>query len=139
MESIKYRIENSYVDFYRKDSLMRLQPISEEIIRCVYTKKEQVIDESLIIEKRSQSTDFGVEEDEKWIYVKTEKVCACVEKASGQIVWRRADGSLWLREKGKSLSEIDVVRYTTGEEAPIIKRVKTVDGVRNFILNLKPV
>ena len=139
MESIKYRIENSYVDFYRKDSLMRLQPISEEIIRCVYTKKEQITDDSLLIEKKSQGADFVIEEDEEWIYVKTKKICAGIEKISGQIAWKRANGSLWLREKKNLLSETDVVRYTTGDEAPIIKRVKTVDGERNFIQNLKPV
>lgn len=139
MESIKYRIENSYVDFYRKDSLMRLQPISEEIIRCVYTKKGQITDDSLLIEKKSQGADFVIEEDEEWIYVKTKKICAGIEKISGQIAWKRANGSLWLREKKKLLSETDVVRYTTGDEAPIIKRVKTVDGERNFIQNLKPV
>lgn len=31
-----------------------------------------------------------------------------------------------------------MVRYTTGGEKPIINRVKTVDGERNFIQNLKP-
>ena len=35
------------------------------------------------------------------------------------------------------LTKIDVVRYTTGGEKPVINRVKTVDGERNFIQNLK--
>ena len=30
------------------------------------------------------------------------------------------------------------MRYTTGGEKPVINRVKTVDGERNFIQNLKP-
>ncbi len=36
------------------------------------------------------------------------------------------------------LTKIDVVHYNTGGEKPIINRVKTVDGERNFIQNLKP-
>lgn len=44
-----------------------------------------------------------------------------------------------LEEGGRELEKIDVMRYTTGDEAPIINRVKTVDGERNFIQNLKQV
>ena len=47
--------------------------------------------------------------------------------------------SILLEEGPKELEKIDVMRYTTGGEAPVINRVKTVDGERNFIQNLKQV
>ena len=50
---------------------------------------------------------------------------------------KHADGSKWLSQKKPELTETDVIHYNTGDEEPIINRVKTVDGERNFIQNLK--
>jgi len=46
-------------------------------------------------------------------------------------------GEVFLQEKKKSLVETPVYKYTTNGEEPIVDRVKTVDGERNFIKNLK--
>ena len=56
---------------------------------------------------------------------------------TGGITWKHADGSVWLEQNKADLTRIDVVHYNTGGEKPIINRVKTVDGERNFIQNLK--
>ena len=69
--------------------------------------------------------------------MKTVKVCAEINTASGDIIWKHADGSKWLSQKKPELTETDVIHYNTGDEEPIINRVKTVDGERNFIQNLK--
>ncbi len=37
------------------------------------------------------------------------------------------------------LRPIDVIRYTTGAEAPVVETIKTVDGQRTQIANLRPV
>ena len=47
--------------------------------------------------------------------------------------WKHADGSKWCTQSKADMTKIDVVRYTTGGEKPIINRVKTVDGERNFV------
>ncbi len=57
---------------------------------------------------------------------------------AGRIEWKHADGTRWCIQDKADLTKIDVVRYTTGGEKPVINRVKTVDGERNFIQNLKP-
>ena len=44
-----------------------------------------------------------------------------------------------LSEGKKEFIRIPVMKYTTGDEEPVIDRVKTVDGERNFIKNLKEV
>ncbi|MCR4655380.1 MAG: DUF5110 domain-containing protein [Lachnospiraceae bacterium] len=44
-----------------------------------------------------------------------------------------------LREGKKEFITVPVMKYTTGDEEPVIERVKTVDGERNFIKNLKEV
>lgn len=94
--------------------------------------------DSLIIEKKEYpEVDFSAEENAGSIIVKTVKVCAEINTASGDIIWKHADGSQWLSQKKPELTETDVIHYNTGDEEPIINRVKTVDGERNFIQNLK--
>ena len=59
--------------------------------------------------------------------------------SSGHFLWRdAATGKELLQEGNKELTSVPVVKYSTGGEAPKIRRVKTVDGERNFIENLKP-
>ncbi|MBO5461346.1 MAG: glycoside hydrolase family 31 protein [Ruminococcus sp.] len=119
----------------------RLIPVTDEIIRCVYSKNEiNESADSLIIEKKFyDSAAFDVEENAESVILKTAKVQVCVDKKSGNLTWLRPDGSVWLKESGKELTEIDVIRYSTCGEEPIIDRVRTVDGERNFVRNLKEV
>ena len=44
-----------------------------------------------------------------------------------------------LQEGEKELTEIPVMKYSTCGEKPVIRRVKTVDGERNFVENLREV
>ncbi len=50
-----------------------------------------------------------------------------------------AGRTLLLQEGDKELTPFDVEVWTTGGEAPQIRRVHTVDGDRNFVDNLRPV
>lgn len=119
----------------------RLIPVTDEIIRCITSKKEIQQDApSLIIEKKEYpNVNFTTEEKENGVLLKTEKVWVRVNSKQGTITWMHPDGRVWLREKGRDMTEIDVFHYTTGDEKPVIDRVKTVDGERNFIRNLKEV
>lgn len=119
----------------------RLIPVTEEIIRCIISKKEICEQpDSLIIEKKEYApVEFEVKEQEGSVLLKTEKVQVQVNLQNGRFTWLRPDGSEWLVEEGRDLTEIDVIHYSTCGEEPIIKRVKTVDGERNFIQNLKEV
>ncbi len=130
---------NTYLEIEAGGVVQRLIPITEEIIRCTAAKKEVNTEaESLIIEKKDYPTvNFTIEESETKVILKTSKIWAEVGLHTGAITWRHSNGTLWLEERGKELTEIDVVKYTTGGEEPIIKRVKTVDGERNFIQNLQ--
>ena len=44
--------------------------------------------------------------------MKTVKVCAEINTASGDIIWKHADGSKWLSQKKPELTETDAVSYT---------------------------
>ncbi len=139
-------ITDRYLEVQAGKKNYRLIPVTDEIIRCITSEKEIAEDRySFIIEefvrkKEYSPVRFEVEEaGENRIRLKTAKVQAELNLLTGALIWRHADGSVWAKEKGRELSEIDVLHYTTGEEAPVIHRVKTVDGERNFIQNLKEV
>ncbi len=59
-----------------------------------------------------------------------------IDSGNGSISWNFKERTL-LKGITHELVEKPVYRYTTDGEEPIIDRVKTVDGERNFIKNLK--
>lgn len=116
--------------------------ISDAVMRLVFTKKEEIQNESLMIEKDvyERRQPLYVEDGESEITVFAGRIRAVLSKKNGAVTWMDADsGETWLREAGRDMCEEEVVRYTTGGEAPVVKRVKTVDGERSFIENLKQV
>ncbi|HCT91526.1 MAG TPA: glycoside hydrolase [Lachnospiraceae bacterium] len=121
--------------------IVAVEAVSDTVLRCVYTKNGTVQEPSELVEKRADgSVSCGVAETEKTVTLSTGKVQVEIDRAGGACRFTEKDtGRLYLQEAGKSLSPVDVIHYTTGDEAPVIDRVKTVDGERNFIRNLKPV
>jgi alpha-D-xyloside xylohydrolase len=60
-----------------------------------------------------------------------------IDRTSGKTCWSHLEsGKLLFEETDRELNEIPVYEHTTRGETPEIKRVKTVDGERNFISNL---
>lgn len=133
--------DSTGMELHLKGMNYRLMPVTEEIIRCMISKKEICVQaESFIIEKKEYApVKFQIEERDGAVLLKTAKVRVSINLQSGEFTWFRPDGGHWLTEPGRDLTEIDVIRYSTGGEEPVIKRVKTVDGERNFIQNLKEI
>jgi len=90
-----------------------IQKISDSITRFVYTENEGLNSESRLIEDSAfqKSNNFIASYDPPDDHFEVVEV---------------------------QLIETPVVRYSTGEEAPVIEIVKTVDGDRSFIKNLQP-
>jgi len=91
-----------------------IQKVSENITRFVYTENENLKNESWLIEDSAfQNNNHFMDSydppDDPFEVVAVQ------------------------------LIETPVVRYSTGEEAPIVEVVKTVDGDRSFIKNLQPI
>lgn len=120
------------------DGVLRIQGVSGRVIRCVWSKKEEDSDESPIGISRTR-VPLEVEELENGLEISTERLTLWVDRLDGRFVWtRRSDGSILLEEGEKELTETPYMVWTTGGEEPKIRRVKTVDGERNFVENLKP-
>lgn len=138
---MSYSIGGKFVDFIFEDASMRLEPVTETIIRCVYTKEDVFKDDSIIVGRRQEKpVEFAVSETDHTVCLSTGQISVYVQLETGMMEWwDKQGGKRYLKEGGKSLSKTDVIRYTTGDEKPVIDRVKTVDGERNFVKNLKPV
>lgn len=123
----------SHVDYRVKDGILRLEAVLPGVIRCVQTLNAEVAPPSELIVPASE-TDFPAEVLPNGL--SSGELRAIYDDDT--LTWYNND-RLLLREAGHELTAQDVIRYTTGGEAPVVERVKTVDGERNFIKNLTPV
>lgn len=113
--------------------------ITENILRCVYTRRGEILQESPLGIEVAAGADISVEEGESSYKVSTGKICVELNKESGKFTWyNKVSGEVLLRESGKELTENPLMVYSTGDEKAVIRRVQTVDGERNFVENLKP-
>lgn len=113
--------------------------ITENIIRCVYTKREEVLSLSPVGIERATEAGICIEEKEDCYILATSGVSIRIEKRTGRFIWSdRKSGKILLKEDSKELAENPLMVYSTGGEKPVIRRVVTVDGERNFVENLKP-
>lgn len=116
-----------------------LYGITENILRCVYTRREEIRQESPLGVDTAAGANISVEEDEFVYRVSTAKICVELDKENGKFTWlNKVTGKTLLREGGKELTENPLMVYSTGDEKAVIRRVQTVDGERNFVENLKP-
>ena len=130
-----------YAELTREKFYLRLIPLEEEVFRCVFSQEPITETDLDFIDPTGFSpASYSIEETEHSFRLRTSCVQAEILKEDGRIIWKRqAEGGILLEEGRKELEKIDVMRYTTGDEAPVINRVKTVDGERNFIQNLKQI
>lgn len=140
IESYEICQNRSIIKLKTSQGLLVLFGIAENIIRCVYTKQEEVCSISPIEIQAEAKFVLHLQETKSACIISAGRVCLEVEKSTGYFTWRsQPDKGVLLREAGKELSGQPLMIYTTGEDEPIINRVLTVDGERNFVENLKPV
>ena len=129
---------NRTIEISTNEGLLRLEAVAPGIIRCVRTLQERVAEPSALVERSAWTqTPWEAQEDTSCVRLCSGELCACYDKNNDKLTW--SSDHLLLQEGVHELAEQDVIRYDTGGEAPIIDRVKTVDGERNFIRNLRPV
>ena len=117
-----------------------IQGITDNILRCIYTEGEKVQKLSPIGIEVDNGVDVTVEENDGAYIISSKKIRLEADKQTGQFLWRNKEtGEILLREAGKELTQSPLMVYSTGEEKPVIRRVQTVDGERNFVENLQPV
>lgn len=142
MKKCEVAVFSHYVEIKTQELIQRIQPVTEEIFRCtVFHKGQDINKKSVMIETQSDALpEFTVKEMPEFYEIKTSGAGVRVDISTGQLTWIHADGSVWLKEKGKELEPTDVVHYVQESESrEQIRKIKTVDGERNQVQNLKAV
>lgn len=139
MKIINYNIEGNLVSLKLEQGLMLLQSCGNGIIRCVHTRKSKVSDFSALeISRPAKSgSEWIVTETPEELHFQSGSVLLALKRDSGRFTWMDSDTKqLLLQEDGKELAEVPVNKYTLKGDKPVIERVKTVDGERNFVQNM---
>ena len=115
-----------------------IQPVCHDVIRCVYTVLDEVKEPTDLIQKQEIKKGlWELSESETEWTVSTESLDIKIAREDGKIIYQDKRGRVFLRENGREAEKKQIVQYTTQGEKPVIERVKTIDGERNFIKNLK--
>ena len=130
------------IEFEAKDGLYRLEAVLPGVIRVAHTREAAINPPSELVVAQSTPEDAAfasAASEGGHTVLRSGSLLADYDPATGRLTWRdAATGAVLLKEAGHELTAQDVIRYTTGGEAPVVRRVKTVDGERNFIENLRP-
>lgn len=116
--------------------------IGPNVIRAVFTTAEEMKKPSFLIREDVRQSYYRLEweETKDAVIIRNRNIFVILEVRTGFCTWYMSDtGEILCRENRKTLAKKDVFRYTTGGETPVVKRVKTVDGERSFIKNMKQV
>ncbi|MGN0361512.1 MAG: glycoside hydrolase, partial [Bilifractor sp.] len=142
MQIIHYqKISDSQLEIRTDEGLLIISAESSRIMRCVYTRRDTLDTCSPIgVHHNTHPEPLTVTELDNALTVSTSFLTLWIGKTDCRFVWsRKEDGYILLEEGEKELTETPVMKYTTGDEKPVIRRVKTVDGERNFVENLREV
>lgn len=140
MKLLEYQIQGATLTLRAKYHRMILTPWSDGIIRCVTTTKEEINPFSPleIPTPKAQKGAWTAKEEDDRILFTLENTLLEVDKNTTKFTWKDATTEREiLKEDGKELTPIPVMKHTTDGEEPIITKVQTIDGRRNFIENLR--
>ena len=146
--------DNTRVYMQADDGLLAMSGVTPDIVRCIFTKETEISEASSIGIGPLPSCPLRLGEtkrDGNTCYtVETDHVLMTADRETGKINWYKkeedddlpsaADTKGWrhLVSMEMELTRTQVEVWSTGKEPPKITRVKTVDGDRNFVSNLKP-
>lgn len=137
-KNMKIEIEKDrQIELSADNEYMSIRAVRDNVIHCVYSH-EPVVDAGSMLVEAEDGSPLSLTESGDCIHVSAGKLGMDIDRTNGQIQWmNERTGKRLLKENKKEFIKAPVIKYTTGDEQPVIKRVKTVDGERNFIQNLR--
>lgn len=112
---------------------LTLQAVKDNIIRVIFHPDGVKDDCFTLFDYPGKAP---VSSDACTLTAETARLQAIATEKTGAVLFRDQTGAELLSVTEMEFTEVPVFRYTTGGEAPVIDRVITVDGERNFIRNL---
>lgn len=137
MKVKKTEARDPYLQLETTDGNIFLSALTDSIVHVVYTKKDAPTEASPLNITAEPTRVLTASEEEGGVTIRAGRIVLNVNKSDTAFSWWLKDGRFLLREGDRELTETPYLVYSTGEEEPIIRRVKTVDGERNFVENLK--
>lgn len=132
-----------YLQDEKRNEEILIEAVRDDMIRVRQGKGRVKDVPSFLVEEKvfsGKKPEMRIKKEEDSVTLCLRKLTAKVSVKTGIVTWSMSEsGKKLLTENGRSLVEKPVYKYTTDGEAPVIDRVKTVDGERNFIKNLKKV
>lgn len=143
------RASGEILEWYEKDGsyylkseagILRIRPLTGQSVRVSWTENGSFSGTQgaeLEIPKRPEAAEKEWElcEEEKKIRIRSSRLCICVEKSTGRLVFEKADGTILLSEAPKGARRMEA--YQTGtllegqEEA--VETVQTADGAKKVL------
>lgn len=113
--------------------------IGKNIIRTTYFKDEMNETYSALgLKSQHNSLDRQVEKEGKRIILCWETWEIIIETENETVEWKNPkNGQMFLAQESCTLKPIPVMKTTTGGEPPMVKKIKTVDGERTVVENLR--
>lgn len=125
--------EENTVVFTSSDSVLRIQVISDNLLRITASLTETFVlrDEPMIINSVSDNVKWDLNKNENGYILKTPKLQLSISN-SGVLKYETEKGELLTSEpdkNGRILREIDIIRVKYEPNAPV-QTVQSVDGIR---------
>ena len=127
---------NEALILYSSCGMIKLEPRNSEIIRVVYTLKEDFSDEKkpgVICGGAYSEWDYVETEEE--IRLNTSRICLVINKTTASIMYYDSSGKLLLKERSyesKWLEEFDSYKMIDNDNVTL-EQVKTPDGVKQVV------
>ncbi|MGE5614441.1 MAG: TIM-barrel domain-containing protein [Bacillota bacterium] len=132
-----HHILSDRVELLTNKGLISVFPLTDRIVRCVYTRRDEVREGTFLVEPLSKQTEFFAEADGDQLKITVGEIVLSIDLNSCIFTWSRISGEPLLREIRRELREIDVIRYREGDELKF-NIEKTADGDRISNKNLVP-
>ena len=124
----------------KEDERLEFASLRPGIVRVTYSREEiREVPSLFVSAEETESAPILIREEEGETILAFGNLRARVRKADLTVTWEKENRGILLSEGEKEFSKVPVMRFSTEGEEPVIRRVKTVDGERNFIENLKEV
>ncbi len=134
---MKIKKTKQSIELELEQERLQIRAVNERIMHCSYSHEPIKTYQSMLVCKAADKV-LSTTEKEHSLHISAGILGCDIDLAGGRICWTNDNNNMVLLQEGKKeFEKIPVVKYTTGGEEPIIRRVKTVDGERNFIENLR--
>jgi alpha-D-xyloside xylohydrolase len=132
---VKFEVDTNLLLLTTDDGQLKLEVISERIIRVVYTRREtfSLQPSLMMLPRQNTQIDWSIEDSRSTLTLKTAQLQLVIQKSTGAFTWLNLSGDLLVREPdtgGKTLEEVPIELA----ENFVLQTQETADGTYTQII-----